>query len=63
MLNPKEDDHNELETQTRKMIASLEGGKESDKDFRKSHTETMAVSRRILKREWNVVKEKIETMQ
>ncbi len=61
MLNPMEDDHNELERLIRKMITSLERGKEGDEDFCKSHTEIMAVSRRILKREWNVTKEKIDT--
>ena len=63
MLNPAEDDHIELEHVIRKMISSLEKGKEGDEDFRKSHTEVMALSRRILKREWNVVKETIEKTQ
>ena len=63
MLNPTEDDHMELERLIRKMISSLDKGREGSKDFRESHTEVMAVSRRILKREWNVVKETIETTQ
>ena len=33
MLNPMEDDHNELERLIRKMITSLERGKEGDEDF------------------------------
>lgn len=63
MLNPMEDDHNELECLIRKMITSLGRGSEGDEDFCKSHTEIMAISRRILKREWNVTKEKIGTTQ
>ena len=63
MLNPKEDDHTDLEKLIRKMVSSLERGKEGDEDFRTSHTDIMALSRRILKREWNVVKEKIGTTE
>ena len=61
MLNPREDDHRELEQLIRKMISSLERGREGGDAFTESHTEVMGLSRRILKREWNVVKEKIET--
>jgi hypothetical protein len=60
MLNPKEDDHIELEKQIRKMVSSLSIGKDGDEDFRTSHTKVMELSRRILKQEWNVVKDKIK---
>lgn len=63
MLNAKEEDHNQLEKLIRSMISSLDRGKEGDECFRKSHTEVMELSRRILKREWNVVKEKIDETQ
>jgi len=61
MLNPKEPDHQELERLIRQMVSSLQRGKEGDEGFRTSHTEIMKLSRAVLKREWNVVKEKIET--
>jgi len=63
MLNPAEDDHTDLQQLIRKMVTSLGRGKEGDEDFCRSHTEVMALSRRILKREWNVVKEKIKTTE
>jgi hypothetical protein len=63
MLNPNEDDHKRLEQLIRKMISSLERGKEGDDDFCRSHTDVVALSREILKREWNRVKEKIQTTQ
>jgi hypothetical protein len=63
MLNPKEDDHTDLEQLIRKMVSSLQRGKVGDEDFCTAHTKVMALSRQILKREWNVVKKKIKTTE
>ena len=60
MLNPKEEDHKKLEQLVRKMMAALGRGKEGDKDFVAFHPEVMRLSREVLKREWNRVKEPIE---
>lgn len=60
MLNPQEDDHRQLEQLIRKMISSLGRGKDGDDDFYASHTAVIQLSRKVLKREWNVVKQKIE---
>lgn len=59
MLNFKEDDHKKLHDLIRKMLASLERKKEGDNIFITTHPEVLAVSRDILKREWNRVKEDI----
>ena len=56
MLNFKEDDHKKLHDLIRKMLASLERGKEGDNIFISTHPEVLALSRDILKREWNRVK-------
>jgi uncharacterized protein YneF (UPF0154 family) len=58
-LNFREDDHKKLHDLIRKMIASLERGKEGDNIFIETHPQVMALSRDILKREWNRVKEDI----
>lgn len=59
MLNANENDHQRLEVLIQKMIAAIqhEGGKKDE--FPDLHTEVVALSRTILKREWDRVKEPI----
>ena len=59
MLNAKEDDHQRLEVLIRKMIAAIQYEKGKDDEFPDFHTEVVALSRTILKREWDRVKEPI----
>ena len=59
MLNFMEDDHKKLHDLIRKMLNALDRGKEGDADFVAIHPEVLALSRDILKREWNRVKEEI----
>ena len=59
MLNFMEDDHKKLHELIRQMLNALERGKEGDRDFVATHPEVLALSRAILKREWNRVKEEI----
>jgi hypothetical protein len=59
MLNFKEDDHKKLHDLIRKLLDSLALGKEGDNIFITIHPEVLALSRDILKREWNRVKEDI----
>lgn len=59
MLNAKEDDHIQLEKLIREMVSSLEKGKEGDAAFVVLQPKVIALSRQVLKREWNVVKEPI----
>jgi hypothetical protein len=60
MLNPKEGDHEKLEELIRQMIAAINKGKEGDSDFMASHHAVVKLTREVLKREWNVVKQPIE---
>ena len=59
MLNPNEDDHKRLEALLARMLASIQPEKCHRDDFPEIHNEVMALSRIVLKREWNVVKEPI----
>lgn len=59
MLNFMEDDHKKLHDLIRKMLNALSRGKEGDGEFITTHPEVLALSRDILKREWNRVKEEI----
>ena len=59
MLNPGEDDHQRLEALIRKMIAAIQYKKGQPDEFPDLHTEVVALSRRMLKREWDRVKEPI----
>ncbi|HEY5627672.1 MAG TPA: hypothetical protein VIR79_06980 [Nitrospira sp.] len=59
MLNAKEDDHIQLERLIREMVSSLEKGKDGDAEFTAVHRKVIALSRQVLKREWNVVKQPI----
>lgn len=58
MLNPKEEDHRTLEELIRTMVGSLERrkGSESDRDFIAAYEAEIALSREVLKREWDRVK-------
>ena len=55
MLNPNEDDHQQLEVLMRSMVTSI--GQQRSDEFPVLHTKVIALSRRILKREWDRVKE------
>jgi hypothetical protein len=59
MLNAKEEDHREVESLMRKVLNSLESGRGSDNDFHVNHRALMDLSRQVLKREWDRVKEPI----
>lgn len=65
MLNPKEEDHRKLEVFIRNMIGAIEGGKKSlpkekaGNDFITFYREVIKLSREVLKREWDRVKEPI----
>jgi len=60
MLNPHEDDHQQLEKLLREMVGMI-GTRTmaDDKKFWACHTALVALSRAVLKREWDVVKEPI----
>jgi len=59
MMNAEENDHKELLAIIRKMISALEKGKEGDDTFVSTHTKLLGLSQKIIKREWNRVKDKI----
>lgn len=59
MLNAKEDDHIQLEKLIHEMVSSLQRGKEVDAAFIEVHPKVISLSRQVLKREWDVVKEPI----
>ena len=56
MLNPKEDDHIQLEKLIRKLMTAVKTGNEVEGYFIKTQEEIIELSRRVLKREWAVVK-------
>jgi hypothetical protein len=58
MLNLKEADHQRLQELIKKMINSIR-----DKGFADAHTEVAVLSRTVLKREWDRVKEPIRLAQ
>lgn len=55
MLNFNEDDHRNLHKLICEMLNSLDRGKEGDDTFNETHPKVLMLSRKILKREWNVV--------
>jgi hypothetical protein len=59
MLNPKEEDHQQREVLIRRMIQSIESRKGWADAFLDIRTELIRVSRDILKREWDRVKQPI----
>jgi len=60
MLNPLEDDHKRLEELIRQMVSSLERGREGEAAFPDTHRSVVDLSRQIVKREWNRVRDKIQ---
>ena len=64
MLNPNEEDHQKLEWMIRTMmegLTTLQGGDEQGRQkFIAAHPEVVKLSRAVLKRDWNRVKDKIE---
>jgi hypothetical protein len=65
MLNPKEEDHRTLEELIKKMVGSLgrDKGSESDRDFIAAYEAEIALSRKVLKREWDRVKAPLSLSQ
>ena len=57
MLNPNEKDHRQLEVLIRKMVQEINYVKGKTDEFPRFHTEVIATSRRILKRDWERVKQ------
>ncbi len=57
MLNSSEDDHQRLEALIRRMVNEIQYEKGKKDTFPDVHTEVMALSRTILKREWDRVKQ------
>ncbi len=62
MLNPREGDHKQLEKLIAQMINMLAQGwsKKLDTEFSACHKQVIALSRDVLKREWDRVKDRIE---
>lgn len=56
MINPNEKSHQQLVDLIRKMVSSLEGGKEKFNQFVTAYEKVIEEGRSILKQEWNVVK-------
>lgn len=62
-LNPREEDHQQLEQLIAQMISYLQSGTgEQAFEFPACHEELIALSRDVLKREWDRVKEKIQPL-
>ena len=59
MLNPNEEDHQRLAGLVNWMINSIQYEKGKPDEFPESHQEVIALSKIVLKREWNVIKEPI----
>ena len=57
MLNPNEKDHKDLETLMRGMVDKVLSEKRGQSEFEDLRTKMIALSREILKREWDRVKE------
>lgn len=55
-LNPNEDEHNKLIEIIRSLEASLSKGKEADSEFFLAYRELLDQGRKVLKTEWEVVK-------
>lgn len=63
MLNAKEDDHKRLEELIRKMIEEIDYHKGKKDQFPDAHTAVVSLSREILKREWDRVKEPVNVSE
>lgn len=59
MLNPNEEDNENLLKVMRDMMNSINGGKEYDDQFIQSQSKITELSQRILKKEWIRVKEEV----
>lgn len=55
-LNPKDDEHNKLIDVIRRLESSLSKGKDADSEFFSAYEELLAQGRKVLKAEWEVVK-------
>ncbi|MEO8677420.1 MAG: hypothetical protein ABI665_00145 [Vicinamibacterales bacterium] len=62
MLNPNEEDHKNLEQLIRRMVGAIQYRKGEPDPFPDLHTEVLTLSRAILKREWDRVKEPIPVL-
>ena len=60
MLNPKEDDHQRLEKLLHEMVGNLADEKANKGEFSEIREKVLDLSRTVLKREWNRVKEPIQ---
>jgi hypothetical protein len=61
MLNPNEEDHQKLEWMIDEMMKALQRGDEQGREhFKATHPEVTKLTRQVLKREWNRVKDRIE---
>ena len=65
MLNPREDDHQRLERIIADMIGIFGKGNSSklDEEFQSCHENVLALSRDVLKREWDRVKDPIKLLE
>ncbi|HEV2265463.1 MAG TPA: hypothetical protein VGR79_13150 [Stellaceae bacterium] len=63
MLNPQEKDHKQLEALIKKMILAIGAGRDGDRPFNECHPAVIDLSRKILKREWDRVKNGIPTAE
>ena len=61
MLNPNETDHQRLECLMHRMVHDLSTGRGQNSEYPNLHPEMIALSRRILKREWDRVKKPMST--
>lgn len=59
MLNAEEADHQELEKLIRTMVNGLDTGKAGRHIFETTHSAVMRLSREVLKREWDRVRQPI----
>ena len=57
MLNPHEEEHTALVSAIEKMINALSGGKKFDRDFIDGHEEATRLAQRVLRVEWDRIKE------
>lgn len=60
MLNPAEDDHKRLEGLMRELVSAIRCDSKSEGKFPSLHCAVMELSRKVFKREWNRVKERIQ---
>ncbi|MBI3021317.1 MAG: hypothetical protein HYY59_04895 [Candidatus Omnitrophica bacterium] len=61
ILNPLEEDHSRLEQLIRKMVSAIARGREGDEEFVQVHPAVVDLSRQVLKREWNRIRDRIQS--